>query len=148
MYKQTRLKLKRCAFPECHYYNLKAVIQDAYKLTCLTCPKCELETYHSRFCIASDTKRHSKTCGQLNTSKRDSVSKNKAAKKRYIQHDDNVLGGGSYGYVIVADDLKDNSKVALKIIKKSNMKSPELITALLQEIKIHYKLNHPHIIKM
>ncbi|KAI9324428.1 kinase-like domain-containing protein [Zopfochytrium polystomum] len=58
------------------------------------------------------------------------------------------LGKGSYGQVRLATDLELNEKVALKIICKSIIKSPEHITRIKREVRITRLLNHPHIAKL
>ena len=68
-----------------------------------------------------------------------------ALKDRYAI--ERELGSGGMAMVYLADDLKHNRKVALKVLR------PELTAALgaqrfLREIKIIARLQHPHILPL
>jgi carbon catabolite-derepressing protein kinase len=58
------------------------------------------------------------------------------------------LGEGSYGMVVLAQDVKTNNKVALKIIQKSSILKMSHIHRLRREINLLRLLKHPNIVRL
>lgn len=59
-----------------------------------------------------------------------------------------TLGEGTYGKVKLAFDNYTREKVAIKIIRKENVKTPKDMERVRREIDILSVLRHPHIIKV
>lgn len=75
----------------------------------------------------------------------DSKANVEALKNRY-DINMKVLGSGSYGKVFLAEDKKDSSKIAIKVIKKSGMSEDDLL-GLKREVAIMTQVDHPNIVK-
>lgn len=59
-----------------------------------------------------------------------------------------TLGHGSFGKVKIAEHLLTGYKVAIKILNRRKMKSPEMEEKVRREIKICRLFVHPHIIRL
>lgn len=70
----------------------------------------------------------------------------KAMHGRYLIRES--LANGSYGQVCAAEDLPSHQEVAVKIIPKYILVSPEEKQSVIREQLIHKSLDHPHIIKL
>ena len=58
------------------------------------------------------------------------------------------LGSGKFGDVYMCRHKKTNTAYALKKIFKSTVKEYQMEEQFIKELKIHYRLNHPHIVKL
>ncbi len=58
-----------------------------------------------------------------------------------------VVGVGSFAKVRVARHKLTNGLVAIKTYEKSKIKDPAQFKRILQEVKIHERLDHPLIIR-
>lgn len=62
---------------------------------------------------------------------------------------DSLLGKGSFSKVYLGIKLKDNENYAIKVVKKSKLsENIKNIKALIKEIEIMRKINHPRIIRL
>ena len=58
------------------------------------------------------------------------------------------IGSGKFGDVFICRHKQTQTMYALKKIFKSTIQEYEMIKQFTQELKIHYLLNHPNIIKL
>ncbi|KFD54188.1 hypothetical protein M513_04965 [Trichuris suis] len=61
---------------------------------------------------------------------------------------DRRLGKGGFGEVYFAVHLATNREVAIKLINKSIVKEENAFKRIWDEVRIHSKLKHPHIVEM
>eukprot|EP01017_Pseudomicrothorax_dubius_P007910 TRINITY_DN12544_c0_g4_i1.p1 TRINITY_DN12544_c0_g4~~TRINITY_DN12544_c0_g4_i1.p1 ORF type:complete len:664 (-),score=113.79 TRINITY_DN12544_c0_g4_i1:74-2065(-) len=59
-----------------------------------------------------------------------------------------ILGRGSFGYVRLAKEKSTGKEVALKMIPKKHLYQHCSVENIKREIKLHKKIDHPHIIKL
>src|SRR5690242_20452488 len=59
-----------------------------------------------------------------------------------------TLGHGSFGKVKKAKHMLTGVEVAIKIINRSKLKSPEMSDKVRREVQILKMLKHPHIIRL
>ncbi|KAL0342574.1 UNVERIFIED_CONTAM: Serine/threonine protein kinase OSK1 [Sesamum calycinum] len=59
-----------------------------------------------------------------------------------------TLGHGSFGKVKIAEHLRTGHKVAIKILNRRKMQSPEMEEKVRREIKICRLFVHPHVIRL
>ena len=67
---------------------------------------------------------------------------------RYKFEKEHEIGRGSYGTVYHGKDLSKNEKVAVKLLDKKQAREKEVSQSIRNEVKIHSRVNHPHIIKV
>jgi len=134
-----------------------------------TCDRCREQHYCSQICKTTDwnlghhllckeirlskLKSAEKTCPYIksgtylsNSEADKAVTEGKDVHTRYEPQD--KLGKGSYGEVILMKDKITNQPVAVKIIDKRGINTPQMKKALKNEIEIHKHLVHENIIKM
>lgn len=58
------------------------------------------------------------------------------------------VGSGKFGDVHICRHRQTGTIYALKKIFKSTLKEYKMIDQFIKELKIHYKLNHPNIVKL
>lgn len=152
-----------CANPKCIYSaqsHPKSTPPTKQTLPPITCPDCLTAKYHSLNCMLQDQPRHSFECrrrshpgpkpgsstSKLSQSQR--ASNEKIIKNKYKYQISNQIGEGSYGYVYSGQSLFNTTNFAMKVVEKAKIDTDELKTSIANEIQIHSKLKHPHIIKM
>ena len=69
-------------------------------------------------------------------------------KSDFYRCDDYYLGKGGFGEVWKVNHKKSNDLFVIKVLDKKRLKSQKLIEQLNLEIKIMYKVHHPHIMQL
>lgn len=107
-----------------------------------SCPMCNDYIYCNKDCRRQDwLARHQYEC---NKGKKFSLKDFKVIQ----DHNQQILGKGTYGEVRLVQSLDSGQYYALKEIKKQKYLETDSIEILRREIDIHKDLNHPNIIKM
>ena len=69
-------------------------------------------------------------------------------KSDFYRCDDYYIGKGGFGEVWKVNHKKSNDLFVIKVLDKKRLKSQKLIEQLNLEIKIMYKVHHPHIMQL
>lgn len=129
-----------CGLSFCHNCaNNHCVLQADYLLPPATMAAVKDVTKAQRTCSAC----HERISTLLHGSNAPAVGK--TIQERY--NFGKVLGEGGFGVVKESFSVSDNSRVAVKIMKREKL-SPDDEVSIYQEARILQELNHPNIVKM
>lgn len=147
--------MRVCSYENCYFASSESFGNSNLRIKWVFCPGCLKKAYHSEICLLNDLK-HRNMCKVRNKielqikpiMKNPSKSLTKIFRtiKEFKVEMNNSLGIGSFGTVLGIEHLVSGSKYAVKMSYKSDLFEKKLCNIMQNEIYIHHKLKHPHII--
>jgi hypothetical protein len=145
--------MRICDYENCHFHSSEALQKSGARMKWVICPGCMRRSYHSEICQMNDYK-HRSICKPRKKEPSIPVIKNppkslskifRSIKEFKIEMNKN-LGIGGFGTVYQIEHMMTKQKYAVKISYKSDLFEKNLCSLIQNEITIHHKLRHPHII--
>ena len=144
--------MRVCSYENCYFTTNEAFNQNL-RIKWIYCAGCHKKPYHSEICMLNDIK-HRNLCKYKIDQEIKPIMKNPSKSltkifrtiKEFKVEMNNNLGVGSFGTVLGIEHLVTGTKYAVKISYKSDLFEKKLYSIIQNEIYIHHKLKHPHII--